>query len=74
MARKHNESCPTTILIREMKIKTPRWYHFAPQTDKLKKPLIRSLAEEVEQRGLSSTAGEGTHWCQCSGEQVDTTQ
>lgn len=50
MVHKYNVRCSTSILIKEMKIKTPMRYHFIPlDQQKLKRLSISSFAEEVEQ-------------------------
>lgn len=50
MVRKYNVRCSTTILIKEIKIKTPKSYRFTPlDQQKLKRLSISSFVEEVEQ-------------------------
>lgn len=50
MVHKYNVRCSTTILIKEMKIKTPMSYHFISlDQQKLKRLSISSFAEGVEQ-------------------------
>ena len=70
MANRHMESCSTSIIIREMQIKTTMRYHLIPvKMGIIKKSTNNKSGEGVGKREPSYTVGGNVNWCSPYGKQ-----
>lgn len=63
MANKQTKRCSTSLITREMQIKTIMGFLFTPTRMPTIKKTIISIAEDVEKLELSYTAAESVKWC-----------
>ena len=69
-AKRHMKRCSTSLIIREMQIKTTMRYHLTPvKMITIKNPQTLNAGEGVERRGPSYIIGGSVNWYSHYGEQ-----